>query len=80
MLLRLLHRLWAHQWEEIAYRLPMDPEHGLMVAITQLVRRCRCGAIQSAQVMGDPVDGAALFGAPQKTDELNALRKMAGLE
>lgn len=70
MLLRLWHKLYAHSWKDSAFRMPIDERAGRLVAVTTFIRQCRCGAVQSAQVMGDPVE---------HTNELDALRKMAGL-
>lgn len=79
MFQRLWHRLFGHRWTETAIRVSANPERGQLLDIWTLLRRCPCGAAQSAQFMGDIVDVAKLDHTTAQTDELNALRRMAGL-
>lgn len=77
MLLRWWHKLWKHHWNELAFQIPSDPE-GRRNPITQLIRRCDCGAVQSAQVIGNPIDVARL--AAGDDPEVQALRRIANLD
>jgi hypothetical protein len=50
-----------------------------MLDLWTLLRRCPCGAAQSAQVWGDIVEVGKLDHTRADSDELTALRRMAGL-
>lgn len=80
MLKKFWHKLFGHKWHEMAFRIPADPEAGRALQLTQLIRRCDCGAVQSAQVLGDPIAAAQYVTTDKQSEELSALRRMAGLE
>lgn len=72
------HELFGHKWDEMAFRMPAS-SNSSGLQITTLIRRCDCGAVKSAQVMGDPIEAASLLTQDKQSDELAALRRMAGL-
>jgi hypothetical protein len=80
MFQRWWHRQFGHKWVETAFRVPANPERGQFVDVWTLLRRCDCGAAGSAQVVGDVVEVAKLDHTKVvDNEEINALRKMAGL-
>jgi hypothetical protein len=84
MFQRLWHKLFGHDWKEIAIRFPADPEAGRPMQLTQLIKRCACGAAQSGQILGDLIllDGIIQREAgilKTTDDELAALRRIAEL-
>jgi hypothetical protein len=84
MFQRWWHKLFGHDWKEIAIRFPADPEAGRPMQLTQLIRRCGCGAAQSGQIFGDVILMEGIIqmdhDVPKTTDvELAALRRIVGL-
>jgi hypothetical protein len=78
MFQRWWHKLFGHNWNEIAVRVNGGGPNGL--DLTTLIRRCGCGACQTAQVIGDVLAVARTVDtSPVQSEELNALRRMAGL-
>jgi hypothetical protein len=76
MLKRLLHKLWSHKWDEMAFCQAATDSHP---AIYSLYRRCSCGQVQCAQVAGDPLAMRSIMTTDLKTAELDALRGIVGI-
>lgn len=79
MLRKLWHKLFGHKFIEEWFQFPADAEQGRPVPLNTLFRRCSCGHVQAAQAWGFPMEVQQIAASKRGNDELEALRRMAGL-